>query len=321
MPALHFSLYKADFNDTAASIGATHRNAAKPFDSTLVAKADASDAILINDSPDVTVQGSMASITSVIGCASNGTRIVAVGAGGVLNAYTDNSGGTWSAGGSGLSGTIDQVLYDPTADQFVAPSRSDNDVYFSPDGSTAWTSGSSLSVTTFPEFGILASGRYVGAEAGVFVASVNSGVSYSLLTDDLPAAGSADLFSLAGCPEVADMGDYVYAIVGDGTSEAQCWQSPDGVAWSPGGYLAMPAGEAYTAHRLMICQTTGLMVVASDLSGGGRMHLHASMTKGATWVGPVAIRDVSSLDAFAVASGRVIYTRSANLFVSDPVRV
>src|SRR6185369_12000748 len=82
--------------DTAESMGAVQRNQGTPIVAVKTAQAFG-----IGDAARFTVQGVPASITSaVVDAATDGTRIIALGAGGNHNTFSDDDGVTWTAGGA-----------------------------------------------------------------------------------------------------------------------------------------------------------------------------------------------------------------------------
>jgi hypothetical protein len=334
--ALHLLVLQATMTDTDESMAATMVDGiTDPTAGALLVKADASDAILAYDGPEVDVQGSIASITSLVReAATDGTRVVVIGVGGNGNSYSDNAGGTWSAGGAGIAtATPFYLVYAPPnalangGDTFLAGGDDSGAVSRSVDAATIWASAAS----GFAGVRGLAVLGGATANQGYIVSLGNSGIEprFSLSTDgdgtsftgsfSPPSAATAEEpGSIAGAPLVDGVGDAVYHIMRcNAGARIRTALSVDGSTWTSGTTIEAPTGATFVSQpRLMICKSTGLMVIAAPLDNGTTA-LYAS-TDFVTWVGPTTVKDITVL-AFAVAAGRLFMTRDAFMYASAGV--
>jgi hypothetical protein len=326
----------ATFTDTAESMAASMVDGVSdPANGVLCIKADVSDAVLAYDDPSVDVQGSIASITATVrAAATNGTRIVAVGTGGNANSYSDNAGGTWSAGAAGVAtANPAHLVYAPVnalangGNMFLTGASDNGSVSRSPNSATVWVSSASgfagvLGLAVLG--GATANKGYIvvmgasGIEPRFAVATDGDGTSFSG-TQQPPNANTAEEpGSIAGAPAVSGVGDAVYHVMRcNAGARLRTALAVDGFTWTAGETIEAPAGASFDgAPRLMICQSTGLMVIAVPLDTGVTA-LYASLDF-TDWVGPTLVRDIV-VGAFAVAGGRLFMTRDAALYASDGI--
>ncbi len=311
----------------------------------LVAKSGASDSK--NFSPDdcrtVSPGATIASITSAVReLASSGTRIVAIGTGGNLNAFTTTAAASgWTAGGAGIGNSVQYLVWSPPnalsggGAKFYTGGSTGAAVYSSPDSATIWVARSSVFAAVL---GLAVLGGAT-ANAGYVVALGASGGKprFCLLTDggagadfsgtqQPPSASTADAAgSLCGAP-LTDVGDAVYhAMTCDSGARIRLSLSTDGFTWvASSTTIEAPLGVVFaTTPRLLICKVTGLMVLLCVDNSTGAVVAYASRDF-QTWAGPRIINGVVGgvqLSAFAVAAGRLIFTDGADLFMSDGIGI
>lgn len=276
--------------------------------------------------------GDVPSITSAIrDAASSGARLVVIGTGGNLNAYTDDNGAAFTAGAAGIGGAVQYLVYMPPnslaggGDAFLCAGSGTGSVYSSPDAATVWDSLAS-GFAAVQGLAVLGGDT---ANKGYCVALGNSGSAprMSLLTDGAngadfsgsiapPNAATADEpGSIAGCPNVTGNGDYVYHVMRcDSGARLRTNRSDDGFTWTAVGSIEPPSGITFTATpRLMICQNTGLMVIAVECDMLSKTAVYASLDF-ERWVGPIMC--TGQVSAFCVAGGRVFYGNQAELIAT-----
>lgn len=330
---LRFQALDVTVDDTAESLGAITTgfggDSTKP---TLVVKVDSTGVVLAHDDSVIDQGGPLASITSLVAdcAASTAGRAVAIGVGGQRNAYTDNDGGTWSAGGNGVAGAVQFIVYDGIGDQFLCGGSGTGSVYRSPDASTDWTSAASQ----FSQpFGLAVLG--LGASSGdvVCLGNLGSEPRFSVSTDagasfstagTTPPANAADADEpgdLRGCQTVLrdDLGSSVYHIMRcDSGARIRTNTSQDGLTWTAGTVITAPTGAAFDSRpRLLIDQVLGLFVIVAPLDNGTTA-LYASRDF-VSWTGPAAVRSLATA-AWALAGGRLFCTRDDAIYASDSAR-
>jgi hypothetical protein len=101
-----------------------------------------------------------------------------------------------------------------------------------------------------------------------------------------------------------------------GGVSVQVSSSINGGTWITTATIANPGSTFASAPRIMMCQNTGLLVLAAPLTSG-LCALYASFD-GADWVGPQLVSD-PGVNAFALAGGRLLATFGAALFASDGI--
>jgi hypothetical protein len=345
--ALHLRQLDVTVDDTSDSMAATMVDGVlSPTVAAVLAKADSTGVVLAYDSPLVARGGVLgAGVTSVVrDAASNGSRILVVGDDGSgvhANRYSDNAGSSWSAssGGGGLPLYVKYVVYCPPnalaggGNRFIAASETTSAVFRSADGATWASSGFSAAGM----FGLAVVGGATAAK-GYVVGLVNDGTTlgiqprFTLATDGTGAAFTGSVAppsaataeepgSLAGAPRVAGVGDYIYHVMRcNGGARLRTAKSIDGSTWVAGTAIQGAAsGVSFSGTpRLMICQSSGLMVIAVPLNTGA-MGLYASLDF-VEWVGPVVVEGTATT-AFAVAGGKLFMTSGARLYASDGIRM
>lgn len=334
---LRFQALDVTVDDTAESLGAiTTGFGGDPTKPTLVVKVDSTGVVLAHDDSVIDQGGPLASITSLVAdcAASTAGRAVAIGVGGQRNAYTDNDGGTWNAGGNGVAGAVQFIVYDGLGDQFLCGGSGTGSVYRSPDASTNWTSAASQ----FSQpFGLAVLG--LGASSGDVVCLGNSGSEprFSVSTDagasfstagTTPPANAADADEpgdLRGCQTVLrdDLGSSVYHIMRcNSGARIRTNTSQDGLTWTAGTVLEssvlFASGDTFASRpRLLIDQVLGLFVIVAPLAGG-KTALFASRDF-VSWTGPAAVKSLATA-AWALAGGRLFHTRDGAIYASDSAR-
>lgn len=317
--------------DTSQSMAATAVDPALPTSRILLIKSD-SDGVWRAFEDQLTGASAIASITSAVReAATNGSRIVAIGSGGNLNSYSDDGGETWSAGAAGIAGASQYLVYSPHYDGFLCGGSGTGSVSRSPNASTIWTSAASgfAAVQGLAVLGD-ASGTIVClGNSGIeprFSRSANDGSSFSAAGTVLPDAATAEEpGSLAGCPLVTRDGLSLAAyhvMRCNAGARLRVTSTTDGHNnWTRTATIEAPAGASFDqAPRLMICQMTGLMLIACRLDTGARA-LYASLD-GSDWVGPSLLRPGPASHAdLAVAGGRLFMARDTSFFASAGIGV
>ncbi len=319
-------------DDTAESLAAVSTGfQGDPTKATLVVKVDSTGVVLAHDDAVVDQGGVIASVTSLVAdAASNSVRHVAIGVGGQRNAYTDDDGGSWSAGGNGVAGAVQFIVYDGVSDKFVCGGSGTGSLYWSPDASTAWTSAASQFAAPL---GIAVLG--LGSSSGDFVCLGNSGAAprFSVSTDGAvsfstagttPPANAADADEpgdLKGCQSVLrdDLGSSVYHIMRcNSGARIRTNMSADGLTWTAGTVITAPTGAAFASRpRLLIDQTHGLFAIIAPLDNGTTA-IYTSRDF-VTWTGPAAVKSLATA-AWGLAGGRLFCTRDGAIYASDSAR-
>lgn len=336
--ALRFSVLDLQGNvldDTADAMGASQL-LNKPNTGIVLFKAGTNDVFYVppDDPRAFSAGGDVPSITaSVRDAANNGSRIVVIGTGGNLNAYSDNEGASFSAGAAGIGGAVQYLVYSPTnaltggGDKFICGGSGTGSIYKTTTPSVVWTSVASgfAAVQGLAVLGgsTVAKGWAVvlGTAGGQaeFSFSADNGVSWTVGARPPNSALADETGSLAGAPSVAGVGDYVYYVARSGSgARLRLARSIDATTWVETGTIERPfgAGAVFSgAPRLMIDQNMGLFVIAVPCAAaGGSIALYASRDF-ETWIGP-AIVYAGDVGAFAVAGGRVMFTQSAGFVIS-----
>lgn len=329
---LHLHALSYTSSDTGAAMGATMVDGiAAPAAPVIAIKVDSTGVAQAYDSADTDTGGTVASVSSLVkAAATNGSRIVAIGVGGNLNTYSDNGGGSWSAGAAGVGGAVEHLAYAPVnaltnlGNTFLSGGSGTGSVYRSINASTIWSSAASGFAAVL---GLAVLGGAT-ANKGYIVALGNSGFEprFSLATDgdgtsftgtqQPPNANTAEEpGSIAGAPAVNGVGDAVYHVMRcNAGARLRTARSINGFTWSAATTLQAPTGGTFSgAPRLMICQSTGLQVIAAPMSSGVTA-LYASVDF-TTWLGPTFIQQVSNA-ALAVAGGKLFMTRGATIYAS-----
>lgn len=300
------SIENADpVTDTAESCGAARRTDATP-----IVLGKTAQSFQISDWGVAPDNGTLASITSLVtDAATDGSRILFIGTGGNRCTYTDDDGNLFSAGGD-IGSTPKRLVWSEAGSRFLVTCGTD-DVKFSTDG-TAWTAATTDVISPVGGLAVLSSGVIVGIEQTAeitFKRSTNNGVSFNF-SSTIPAFADTD----EGGTVAGNNGALVYhaARLNSGAS-IQISSSADGVTWNIISSLSPPVGCTFSARpRIMMCQNTGLLVVAAPTNpavhaGCARTSLYGSLD-GENWVGPVVVFSPNNggVDAFAVAGGRLL---------------
>lgn len=274
-------------------------------------------------------EGAVVSITGpVCGAARvpGGLRVLAIGTGGNRCSYSDDEGATWNAG-SDLGATPQDIVYNVTHTRFMVTFASGVNVAQDVDGASTWASASTGLTSAQGGIAVLANGDTVvggldGDGFNAFSISDDGGASWSVSSGQLPDFG-----------EFADEPGWICGNEGAviyhagralGGTELRVCSSVDGDNWnliktftSPG---AAVGDHFATNPRILMCQTTGLLVVTSTLDNGPSV-AYASVDGGVTWSGPMlhATNGGVPAEAWAVANGKVFATLGARIFASDGI--
>jgi hypothetical protein len=285
---------------------------------------------------ELTSHGTVASITSAVkAAATNGSRVAVIGTGGNLCAYSDDGGDTWTAGAAGIGGAVEHLVWMPPnalsggGSRFLSGGSGTGSAYRSVNAAVVWGAlGSS-----FPAVLGLAVLGGATANAGYCVCLGASGVQprFAVLVDggngasfngtQTPpnAATAEEPGSIAGAPLVAGVGSAVYHVMRcNAGARLRTAYTTDGSTWTAAAVIEAPGAAFSAAPRLMLCQSTGLMVIAAALSTGA-VALYASVDF-VTWLGPTLVRPgAAGLTQFAVAGGRLFMARDALFHGSDGI--
>ena len=265
--------------------------------------------------------GVPASITSLVTDAANsGSRILAIGTGGNACTYSDDGGGSWSAGGL-IGAAATYIVWNSVKSKFTV--LCGTRFRYSADG-TAWSAGAAAGFSASALAGglaVLSSGNTVmcdgGVAAPVFYVSSDAGATASLASGTVPNSASFDESGTV----VGNEGAAVYHVgrLSVGTS-LQISSSPDGQTWTLGATISPPAGATFASRpRILMCQTTGLLVIAAPVTTAfstTQLALYASVD-GASWLGPLFAYPTPGIAGVAVANGRIFCTRDDLFFASD----
>jgi len=303
--------------DTLEFMAAVQRNIGTP---PVLAKAG--ESWTTGDWSRLDVADTLPSIdTQIYNAATDGSRIVAAGDNGtnIRLDYTDDDGATWTAGFAGGAAVKPSggIYWNEFHSTFVFIA-STNSAAQSPDGVTVPTSSGANDVEATSRIAILSNGDIVGLSQTVaspltFRDSTDAGITWSNTAGTVANAAAADN---RGCM-AGNNGALVYhaASLTSGAS-IQISSSADGAAWSTLASIAPPGSSAFSGQcRLLMCQNTGLLVLAS-VTSSAQMALYASLD-GQTWVGPHVLFPSPGINAFAVAGGRLFGTMNDMLFGSD----
>lgn len=314
-------------NSMAAVAGLT------PAHATIAIKAGSSGVSHVWDWSFRDPEGAVTSITGpVCGAAREpgATRIVAIGTGGNRCSYSDDEGATWNAG-SDLGATPHDIVYNVTHSRFMVTFASGVNVAQDVDGASTWASVSTGLTGAQGGIAVLASGDTIvaGTDGSGFIdfaVSTNGGGAWSVAGGTVPNFGDYE----PGEPGwvCGNEGATVYhAGRALGGTELRVCSSTDGSSWeliktftSPGA----AAGVVFeTNPRILMCQTTGLLVLTCTLDIGvsGPGVAYASVDGGLTWSGPMLHASGGGVPAaaWAVANGRVFATLGARIFASDGI--
>lgn len=293
----------------------------------VLVKCDSLETWLAYDGVDVNVNNAVASITSnAIDAANNGSRVVVIGTGGALGAYTDNAGGSWDAVVAGIGGAVQRIIYAsniPTGGRFICGGSGTGSVYVKANvASGTWVSTASGFAAPLA-LAALFSGRVVvlgasGTEPR-FSTSDNPDVSFTTQAATVPNASDADEAGDLQGADLSPLGGGVYHIMRcDAGDRIRTASSADGETWTAGTVILPPQDAIFASRpRLLMCQQTGLLVIAARCDNGA-VALYASLDF-VDWVGPCLQRDVVTT-AFALAGGKLYMTRDGAIYGSEGIR-
>jgi hypothetical protein len=277
--------------------------------------------ISIASSGTVTVAAITSGVRALAQNPSSG-RFLAVGIGGVKNAFSDNDGDTWTAGGAfGFGGNPIAAVWDGTdfivLDNTSSVAHSTNGVAWTPCTggfdpinfqANGTTSIALLGTTPF-----IAGATNTPSVAPVFTKSLDHGLTWAVVGSGVPNpsnyVASGGLGGIAG-----NGGSELYWLGNDGNSQLPLHVSTDGATWTIRSRLPALLVASTAVPRLLMCRDTGLLVAAvTELLG--IVAVAVSKDQGRTW--SAAFRyNLTSVDAIGLAKGKVFATIGAKLFMS-----
>lgn len=324
--------YAVTITDTAESVAASAaRNplGSGPDSPVLIVKT--AQCFKVGCADFLTAQGVPPSITSLVTDAAHGNvshnRLLVIGTGGNRNAFSDDAGASWTAGGD-IGATPKRLIFNDS--QFMCTQGADR-VSRSTNGVT-WTANTSAGVVIAGGLASYSNGNVValGSLTGTVRWTDDNGATFSSVAN-IPNAGSLD-----GDGSVAgNCGSRVFH-VGSIDSGAQLQisssASNDGTDWNVVATIDAPAGDAFAAEpRLLMCRTTGVLVIVAPLAGSSvasaRCALYASrgdwvVQEGSdfrmAWTRERLMQTDPDpgVDAFALAGGKLIMAINDQLFAS-----
>lgn len=312
----------ASISDTSAALGV----ASTSTDAVLLVKGDTDGVFRFVDTDlasqsAITVSALTSDVRKVIG---NGSRHLAIGDGGSFNAFTTNSGNTWTGGGStGLISALTDGVWDGT--DFIVSTDSGGSAHST--NGVAWAlagggsdiqdivsngGGHGMAVLTPGTVFVCGSNSTPGV---AFAKTVNHGVTWNVTGGTIPSnTNYTDPGWLAG-----NGGGVLYWLghsSGTTSSELNLFSSTDGATWTLRSTLTgLTLGSP--SPKLLMCQDTGLLVAAVAQAFGG-VAVFASTDLGLTWTERMQI-NVSNVNALGVARGRLFATIGDKLFASDGI--
>jgi hypothetical protein len=310
----------ATISDTSAAIGVA---SATVLEEAIVVKGDTDGVFRFADFPlasqsGVTVSAITTDVRKLVG---NGSRHLVVGDGGVDNAFSTNSGNTWSAGGAtGLITPPTDCVWDGT--QFIVSNDAGGSAHST--NGVAWTGatgGSDISDVLTGGHGnglaVLSGGTVVAAGIitdPAFVKSTNHGLTWANTGGTVPSAHDfvVNRGWLAG-----NGGSEIYWLGSDGTGSLKVFVSTDGTTWTLRASVSSGLTPAANTPKLLMCQDTGLLVALLEQGFGGIVAM-ASLDGGRTWTERINT-SVTSVHAFGLAKGRLFATVGDQLFASDGI--
>jgi hypothetical protein len=298
--------------DTAASLGAAQRDATSEV---LVAKT--AQAFGISDWDLISTLGVPTEITSLltdacrIPAGAHEGRLYVVGTGGAGYSYSDDDGQTWQIA---FGDTIGNAA---GASVRIAANSTGTIVAVGRPGHADLRVGgpSSNFLTATPHWTGVAGVAYLGTT--FIVLDTVSPVAFRNAsgTTSGTVANAATLVEEGTL--IGNQGATIYhAARTSGGVSVQVSSSINGGTWITTATIANPGSTFASAPRIMMCQNTGLLVLAAPLTSG-LCALYASFD-GADWVGPQLVSD-PGVNAFALAGGRLLATFGAALFASDGI--
>jgi hypothetical protein len=302
----------------------------------LLCKAGSDGSNTVDDGANFTLPATaVSSITSAMRrIANSGSRLVAVGAGGVFNATSTNSGTSWSAGGStGLASALTDCVWDGT--DFVGTSDPGGSVHST--NAAAWTAATLGQDVSDILTGGAGSGLAVLTAGSVFQCGNIAGhphfaksTTHGLTWSDPGTSGitPAD-YSNAGWLAGIGAGE-LYWLGHDSahtSNKLALFTTANGTTWTKRADVGMQAdgvtGDLTLGSnqpKLLMCPDTGLLV-AIVKEATGPFAITASLDRGYSWTPPVRAT-MASPHAFTLARGRLFATLtegSVALFATDGI--
>jgi hypothetical protein len=328
----------ATISDTGLFLAVAQSDPTAPAAPTVVIKDGTDDVFQLTGSDPImntTSAGALGMTDFREAAASADARIAVIGIGGTRALYSDDAGTTWQATGGALASAVQFLAWAPPnslslggGDRWYAAGTGNSHIYVSPDAD-AWTAVDSdfSGVLGLAVLGVTES--FGGSGAGYVVALGASGIqprfslnTFGTSTDfggfQTPpnAATAEEPGSIAGAPLSRNAQVYHVMRCNAGARLRTAF-ADDGFTWQSGATIEAPDGFSFSAQpRLLMCPTTGLAVIVAPV-GGSLVAVYASQDF-VSWSGPAILTAVTQ--AFAVAGGRVFYTRSSRIFATSGVQ-
>jgi hypothetical protein len=285
--------------------------------SAIAIKSGAADTHYVFDGDDrgPSAGGSTTGLTSVLGVARNGSRLVAIGAGGNRCNFSTNEGVAWSAG-SDLGATPDMggIIYNATHSRFMVTFGAGVNVAQDVDGASTWASVSSGLTTAQGGIANFANGDtlvggYDGGSAVEMAVSTDGGDNWAPAAT-LPNPGDYDDSGTI----IGDGGALIYhagrALVG---TELRICATTDALSWTLLATITPPA-VLTIKPRILLCRETGVLVVV--FASTNVTWAIVSRDGGVTWSDPAPYR-TRFVQSFGLARGRLFSTFSTALYATD----
>jgi hypothetical protein len=318
------TLYRAGdtIDDTTDSLAAIQLG-----ELALVLKADTGGVFQVMTGIDRYAQaGVFADITgSVKGVASYGGAIVAFGVGTNHIDVSGDNGATWTAGANpGISGARCRIVADPDNSRFILSSPSSTSVRNSIDAASWGSHATGLTTGVAALAQIPFNTLALSQGSNALAHSSDGGTTWSAVTGFPANSGSFD-------ESGSIIGDYTNSKVWHVARLSSGVSIQVSSAVVVGGTATWTVRATLTAAslglsdfgerpRIFCCPDTGLIVVVGRANGTTVSYAVASLD-GITWGSPGLIVPGAdfTVDAFAVAGGRLFATTDAQLFASDSV--
>lgn len=305
--------------EVSSSLGVCSTN----LDATLVVKGDVGGTFRFVDTDLPSQIVTVGVLTSNVRKVVDGSgRLLAVGVGGVFNTFSNNSGDTWSAGGStGLVGPLSDAIWDGT--QFIVSSDSGGSAHST--NAVAWTlaGGGSDIQDILPNGGghglaLLSGGTVVvcgsDTHAVDFAKTVNHGVTWNVTGGTIPSPAT---YVASGPGWLAGNGGSEIYWLGNDGSGLKLFTSTDAATWTLRSTITGLTLSGAAGPKLLVCQNTGLLIAIVAQAFGG-FAVCASSDAGLTWTERMQV-NATTVHAFGVARGRLFCTIAARLFASDGI--
>jgi hypothetical protein len=277
----------------------------------------------VSDCGRLSALGVPPSITSLVSGAAFDPvtgRILVVGTGGNRCSYSDDSGEIWTAGAD-IGAVPEAVVWNAAKGRFIT--YTGGTAKHSTTGAAAWSSGT-ISNTPSGGLAVLNNGDTVACGDGAAVAfsiSTDGGATWADASGTIPNAPDA----IDPGWVVGNEGGFIYHVarLGVGANTFRISRSADGSVWAAVKTFAMPHVGAVSANRpkVLMCQNTGLLVAlmpVTPLICNGTQTMISASLDGLGWSDPLYIAD-APINSFALAGGRLLFTRDAMLFASSGI--